>query len=97
MNSIIDRQEDQFKVKYCERKMCVGKGCPNEAVDSLEINFVKKPGYFCNRCATDLLKLDLVKSTTSISNDTSNYYSTASLTRKSRLQAIQDEDSRRSL
>lgn len=83
MKSTIDRQAVPFKDKCYEGKTCVGKGCSNEAVVSLEINYLKKPGYFCKSCARDLLKLDLVKSTICIPEDISNDHSNASIARKS--------------
>ncbi|HSF49322.1 MAG TPA: hypothetical protein VLA74_01060 [Nitrososphaeraceae archaeon] len=42
-------------------KECAGKNCPNDATVKLKIKFIKKIGYFCESCTSELKTLDLTE------------------------------------
>jgi hypothetical protein len=43
-------------------KICAGKECNNEATIKLKIRYIKRVGYFCESCHTELKNLDLIDS-----------------------------------
>jgi hypothetical protein len=44
-----------------EYKICAGRQCNNPGKNLLEILFINKPGWFCDSCRDDLVKLELAK------------------------------------
>lgn len=41
-------------------KPCAGKDCNRKGIHRLRITFIKKIGYFCDSCTSQLLELDIV-------------------------------------
>jgi len=41
-------------------KQCAGRNCNKKGTNLLQILFIKKIGYFCDSCTTQLLELGLV-------------------------------------
>ncbi len=42
-------------------KKCAGLRCENKAKIMLKVKFINKNGYFCEQCASDLIKSELVE------------------------------------
>jgi hypothetical protein len=40
--------------------ICAGKNCDNIAKNRLKILYLNREGWFCQKCANDLIKEDLV-------------------------------------
>jgi hypothetical protein len=38
---------------------CAGKGCRKKGIKLLEIKFIKKSGFFCDSCSSELLELGI--------------------------------------
>ena len=38
---------------------CAGKGCHKKGIKLLEIRFIKKSGFFCDSCSSELLDLGI--------------------------------------
>jgi hypothetical protein len=42
-----------------EYKKCAGKGCDRTGRTILEVRYLNKIGFFCDRCTKDLIAADL--------------------------------------
>jgi|tagenome__1003787_1003787.scaffolds.fasta_scaffold20333944_2 hypothetical protein len=40
---------------------CAGLNCSNKPITILKVKYINKIGYFCQKCKSDLLQLDLVE------------------------------------
>lgn len=48
-NNLITRNSNKYQ-------KCARKGCPNIGNNHVEIIYIKKVGWFCDACATELKK-----------------------------------------
>jgi hypothetical protein len=53
-----------LSVNLEQTKECAGKGCNNNAIKCLEINFLHKHGWFCNSCSKELMLNGLAREKT---------------------------------
>jgi hypothetical protein len=44
-----------------EHKQCAYKNCENSGSKKLQILYIKKEGWFCERCANELILNNLIK------------------------------------
>jgi len=63
-SSMVDDQQVSIEVNsnnFIKEPSCAGRNCENLGINNLRIILIKKTAWFCQKCADDLINLDLVE------------------------------------
>lgn len=61
MTNLMNSNSNMLNADVAFKRFCIGKGCNQQANKQLVVKFVRKTGWFCESCATELTILGLIE------------------------------------